>query len=84
MWCGGGGWDVGDLGMFQGTLSYRIEKHDMCVDADEECAESVDVLNSVFVLRKPLSSPIVVRVKLNGKDAVMKLDTGTAGSIIPE
>ena len=54
----------------QGNRGYskggHTEKREMCVDADEEC---VDVLNTVYVLRKTLSSPIVVRVKLNGKEA---------------
>lgn len=48
----------------------------MCVDVDVECAESVDAFNTVYVLRKPLSSPIVVRVKFYVKEAVMELDTG--------
>ena len=69
----------------QGNHSYsnggHTEKREMCVDADEEC---VDVLNTVYFLRKPLSSPIVVRVKLNGKEAAMELDTGAAVSIILE
>ena len=83
----------------QGKRGYskggHTEKREMCVDADEECVdadeecvdadeECVDVLNTVYVLRKTLSSPIVVRVKLNGKEAVMELDTGAAVSIIPE
>ena len=46
--------------------------------------ECVDVLNTLYVLRKTLSSPIVVRVKLNGKEAAMELDTGAAVSNIPE
>ena len=46
--------------------------------------KSVDVLNTVYVLRKTLSSPIVVRVQLNGKEAAMELDTGAAVSIISE
>ena len=77
----------------QGNRSYSkgghtMEKREMCVDADEECVdadeECVDVLNTVYVLWKTLSSPIVVRVKLNGKEAAMELDTGEAVSIIPE
>ena len=52
----------------QGHGNQGYSKGEMCVDVDEECAESVDALNTVYVLRKPLSPPIVVRVKLNGKE----------------
>ena len=65
------------------SSSGHTEKHEskgeMCIDADEECVGSVDVLNTVYVHQKPLSSPILVRVK----EAVMELDTGAAVLIIP-
>ena len=51
------------------SSSGHTEKYEsngkMCADADEECAESVDVLNTGFVLGKPLSLPILVRVQLD-------------------
>ena len=67
-----------------GHAEKRESKGQMCVEADEDDTESLGVFNTVYVLRKPLSSPIVVRVKLNGKETVMELDTGAAVSIIPE
>ena len=60
----------------QGHGNQGYSKGEMCVDVDVECAESVDAFNTVYVLRKPLSSPIVVRVKFYVKEAVMELDTG--------
>lgn len=51
-------------------------------EAEEKCTEPVDVL--VYALRKPLSPPLVVRMKFNEKEAKMELDTGAAVSITPE
>ncbi|KAL5477884.1 hypothetical protein EMCRGX_G024739 [Ephydatia muelleri] len=53
-------------------------------ESEEKCTEPVDALNTVYALRKPLSPPLVVRMKFNEKEAKMELDTGAAVSITPE
>eukprot|EP00731_Ephydatia_muelleri_P014893 Em0008g613a len=70
---------------YQGQKVEQESKGECFVQTDEDEEESVGWLNTVYVLRRSSSSqPITVKLKLNGKETLMELDTGAAVSIIPE